>query len=231
MVNGMPMYGWNVNFNIAQNKGSNETFTVPGGPTITEPCNSHTGLLLDSNNQSLFSDGAGFRFFLDPVVQGINYFQSVTPNAGPVSMIGLSGGGWTTSMAAAVDTRIKLSVPVAGSEPLYCRNADPASIGDTEQYYAPMYDENIAPDGSGGGVATWLEIYALGGYGEGRRQIMVTNLYDYYFSGTSPTASRASFPAWCPTHLGRVSGITFWTTRTAARRTPNTSSLPMSRPT
>ena len=115
--------------------------------------------------------------------QGVNYFQSVTPNAGPVSMIGISGGGWTTSMAAAVDTRIKLSVPVAGSEPLYCRNADPASIGDTEQCYAPMYDENIAPNGSGGGVATWLEIYALGGYGEGRKQIMVTNLYDYYFSG------------------------------------------------
>ena len=116
--------------------------------------------------------------------QGINYFQHVTPHAGPVSMIGLSGGGWTTSMAAAVDTRIKLSVPVAGSEPLYCRNADPASVGDIEQYYTPMYDENIAPDGSGGGVATWEEIYALGGYGEGRRQIMVNNLYDYYFSGT-----------------------------------------------
>ena len=66
MVNGMPMYGWNVNFNIAQNKGSNETFTVPGGQTVHRPCNSHTGLLLDSNNQSLFSDGAGISLLSRP---------------------------------------------------------------------------------------------------------------------------------------------------------------------
>src|SRR4029434_4019570 len=34
-------------------------------------------------------------------------------------------------------------------------------------------------------VATWLEIYSLGGYGNGRKQIMVTNLFDpCCFSGT-----------------------------------------------
>ena len=117
--------------------------------------------------------GSLFRFFLEPVVQNINYFRSVTPDAKDVTMIGLSGGGWTTSMAAAVDTRIKLSIPVAGSAPLYIQNRI-HSGPDEEQVYTPLYDERIAPDGSGGGVATWLEIYALGGYGAGRRQIMVT---------------------------------------------------------
>ena len=47
-----------------------------------------------------------------------------------------------------------------------------------EQYFTPLYDENIAANGSGGGVATWLEIYALGGYGKGRRQVMVTAQHD-----------------------------------------------------
>ena len=30
-------------------------------------------------------------------------------------MIGLSGGGWSTTVAAALDPRIGLSLPVAGS--------------------------------------------------------------------------------------------------------------------
>ena len=51
-------------------------------------------------------------------------------------------------------------------------------MGDLEQFYTPLYDENIAEDGSGGGIATWLEIYALGGIGKGRKQVMVTSQYD-----------------------------------------------------
>ena len=58
-------------------------------------------------------------------------------------------------------------------------------IDGAEEEYIPLYNEAIAPDGSGGGVATWLEIYSLGGYGNGRKQIMVTNLFDpCCFSGT-----------------------------------------------
>jgi hypothetical protein len=32
-------------------------------------------------------------------------------------MLGLSGGGWSTTLAAAVDPRIQLSFPTAGSVP------------------------------------------------------------------------------------------------------------------
>lgn len=34
-----------------------------------------------------------------------------------IAMTGLSGGGWTTTVMGALDTRIQLSVPVAGSMP------------------------------------------------------------------------------------------------------------------
>jgi hypothetical protein len=107
-----------------------------------------------------------------------------TTPGGSVDMIGLSGGGWTTAMMAAIDQRIELSVPVAGTAPLYARNADPGGcLGDAEQNDTIMYSEDIRPDGSGGGIATWLEIHALGGFGDGRRQILVTNLYDFFFPG------------------------------------------------
>lgn len=78
-----------------------------------------------------------FRFFIEPVVRAINYATQVSLRAlqntiAPcllfcvrrqtlgykhVVMMGLSGGGWTTTLAAALDHRISLSTPVAGSIP------------------------------------------------------------------------------------------------------------------
>lgn len=168
----MPLYGWN----------TDTTAFIPGyGSKIYA---NHDQLI---TNTGPAGGGWGYRTFLEPVVQGINHIVATNPALEDVSMIGLSGGGWTTSMMAAIDERISLSIPVAGSAPLYVRNADPTSVGDTEQTYSPLYNENILPDGTGGGVATWLEIYALGGYGTGRRQIKVTNEFDNCcFVGTYP---------------------------------------------
>ena len=65
----------------------------------------------------------------------------MNPAMKDVSMIGLSGGGWTTRMAAAIDPRIKLSIPVR-SAPLYIQNRI-GSGDDQEQVYTPMFDERI----------------------------------------------------------------------------------------
>lgn len=170
----MPLAGWNTDHDGA----------LPGGAAFDfqdQLTRGHNEIFAELADQV---GGQAFRFFLEPIVETINWHET-RPGRGDAIMIGLSGGGWTTSMAAALDTRIAVSIPVAGSSPLYHRNADPGSRGDAEQYYEPLYDEDIAADGSGGGVATWLEIYALGGYGPGRRQVMVTNLGDTCcFSGT-----------------------------------------------
>ncbi len=165
----MPMRGWHGNV-IAK---------LPNGK-VNDPVKGHAGLVQLPQRDSSLSQGSGFRPFLEPVIACINYWTHTVDGKPDVTMIGLSGGGWTTHMAAALDTRIRLSIPVAGSYPLYLRNGDArrGSVGDLEQFFIPLYDENIAADGSGGGVATWLEIYALGGYGTGRRQIMVTAQYD-----------------------------------------------------
>jgi hypothetical protein len=54
------------------------------------------------------------------------------------SAIGLSGGGWSTTLMAALDTRILRSYSVAGSQPIYMRPAN-GSIGDAEQIWPEFY--------------------------------------------------------------------------------------------
>jgi hypothetical protein len=53
--------------------------------------------------------------FIGPVIGVIN---TLSPDHDRFFMTGLSGGGWTTTLAAAVDTRIAKSYPIAGSLPL-----------------------------------------------------------------------------------------------------------------
>jgi hypothetical protein len=130
--------------------------------------------------------GEVFRFFLEPIVQTLNEWFHQCPQRAGVLMIGLSGGGWTTHMAAAVDARIDVSIPVAGSLPLYARPFSPGSRGDAEQWHAPLFGEvdrngDGVPDAADG-VCSWLEVYALGALSPDasrpRRQIQVLNYYD-----------------------------------------------------
>merc|ERR1712113_957992 len=51
----------------------------------------------------------------EPVVNTINFAKKIGYEN--IVMAGLSGGGWTTTLMAAIDPRIGLSFPVAGSMP------------------------------------------------------------------------------------------------------------------
>lgn len=103
--------------------------------------------------------------FLEPVVVATNYgvkqhdYQDIV-------MMGLSGGGWATTLSAAIDPRIRLSIPVAGSYPDYLR-AHPRDKGDWEQGYPELYN-----------IANYLDLYILGSTGQGREQRQVLNKYD-----------------------------------------------------
>lgn len=78
------------------------------------------------------------QYYLEPIATSINY---ATATYGPFSqtvMIGISGGGWTTTVYSALDPRITYSAPVSGSMPKGLRNiatCDPAALpeGDYEQ--------------------------------------------------------------------------------------------------
>jgi hypothetical protein len=173
MMMHMPMHGWNYDNTAVLTDGREIKMDKPN-------VKKHEQIVKLVDLDETLVKGAGLRPFLEPVVACINYWDHLGVGDPEVTMIGLSGGGWTTHLMAAIDTRIVLSFPVAGSYPLYLRNESDfaGSVGDMEQFYEPLYNENIASDGTGGGVATWLEIYALGGLGKVRQQIMVTAKYD-----------------------------------------------------
>ena len=187
LVVDMPLVGWN----------RDRTFRVPGSDnrpkTITlsqRGTGGHNEMFRQLASPRL-PDGTVFRFFVEPVIQGINYFQQSTPQAIDVSMVGLSGGGWATHFCAAIDRRIRYSFPVAGALPLYARKFSPGSWGDREQFYAPLYGEQDT-NGDGvadraSGVASWLEIFVLGSIGNGslrktgavgRYQLQILNFSD-----------------------------------------------------
>lgn len=118
-------------------------------------------------------DGYSYlKFFLQPVAEVVNYGQDVL-GVSEINMIGISGGGWTTTLAAALDPRIRVSVPVAGSLPIYLR-AEPRDLGDAEQYGFEFYQ-----------ILGYPDLYVLGSIGPGRRQLQVLNRYDSCcFGGT-----------------------------------------------
>jgi len=152
----MPLIGWN----------TDNTVVLPSGPvTIT---GGHDQLVPTLDGQG----GSALRFFIEPVVVGINQFIQDHPDYDDIVMTGLSGGGWTTHAASAIDSRIEQSIPVAGDWPLYVayayNSAYGSAIGDAEQSWLPFYNN----------VACKMELLALGGIGEGRRQIQILNEFD-----------------------------------------------------
>ncbi|NOS71553.1 MAG: hypothetical protein HOP33_16715 [Verrucomicrobia bacterium] len=109
--------------------------------------------------------GSPLKFFLEPVAISLNQLKkrslaANSPNYRAFHMTGLSGGGWTTTLYAAIDPTIRCSFPVAGSIPLYLRIA--GSVGDREQFESSFY-----------GLAGYPDLYILGAHGRGRKQVQI----------------------------------------------------------
>jgi hypothetical protein len=106
--------------------------------------------------------GSALKFFLEPVAISLN---TLKPRYKEIHMAGLSGGGWTTTLYAAIDPAIRTSYPVAGSIPLYLRIG--GSVGDLEQYLDEFYR-----------FAGYPDLYVLGSMGPGRKQVQILNRRD-----------------------------------------------------
>ena len=113
----------------------------------------------------LTTTGSPIKHFLEPTAISLNYLKGRSrsghfPKYRGFHMIGLSGGGWTTTIYAAIDPTIRYSFPVAGTIPLYLRSG--GSIGDREQFEPSFYSMVGYPD-----------LYILGGQGQGRKQVQI----------------------------------------------------------
>lgn len=115
--------------------------------------------------QTTNTTGSPIRLFLESTAISLNHLKTRSreyrfPTYRRFHMVGLSGGGWTTTVYAAIDPTIQCSFPVAGSIPLYLRSG--GSIGDREQFEPSFYR-----------LAGYPDLYVLGSQGRGRRQVQI----------------------------------------------------------
>lgn len=99
-------------------------YTVAG---VSMPMKPDDTWILHSAAMYTATDSTNLMWFLDPTIRVINQY------AGTYSvfyMTGISGGGWTTTVLSALDTRLSRSCDVAGTIPFYCS----ANRSDVEQY-------------------------------------------------------------------------------------------------
>ena len=114
--------------------------------------------------------GNPMKYFLEPTAISLNYLKIRSaaegfPSYRAYHMIGLSGGGWTTTVYAAIDPTILCSFPVAGTIPLYLRSR--GSVGDREQTDSSFYR-----------LAGYPDLYILGAQGKGRKQVQILGRRD-----------------------------------------------------
>jgi hypothetical protein len=125
--------------------------------------------------------------FLEPAIVGMNYVQA-TYGVRDFAFSGISGGGWTTEMMAAVDPRITRSYPALGSIPF--------------QLWS-IWNGGIIADFESNSYCRWFQdtgasmenIYTLGCFDPGRRQIKIVEHGDTAWTAAGHDSDIAAWKA------------------------------------
>lgn len=155
----MPMVSWNYFDNV-------EVKTWDGLGVISGNHPGHGALEMVDTGDHHFSG-----FLVSPVLAALDEL-SARWKYDSVSMIGLSGGGWTAVLAAAVDQRISATVSVAGTLPFFARQ-HPKDVGDAEQFDHALYRR-----------FPWTKLYQMASRG-GRLTLMFNKQDPCCFDGAS----------------------------------------------
>ena len=131
---------------------------VPNIGTIKLTSHEHLRFLESSNFSPI-------KFFMEPITVSLNYLDE-NYDFSSYDMIGISGGGWTTTLYPAIDSRISQSYSIAGSVPIYLRST-PQNYGDYEQWLPELYQN-----------ANYLDLYIMNSYGDDRKFVQIFNKYD-----------------------------------------------------
>jgi hypothetical protein len=153
----MPLYGDNISASSREEPSFSQCLAA---------CDRHAQIFRFSKEMGV----SPYRFFIEPVVIAINYAVAKHMYA-EISMMGASGGGWATLLAAAIDTRIANSASVAASLPLDLRTGKcgEASAGDVEQK---------SQSGSLYKDISYLDLYIMAATGLKRQHMQINNQFD-----------------------------------------------------
>ena len=120
-------------------------------------------LRLNSHNHFNLIDNEYFhplKFFVEPIIVSLNYIEQ-NLDYDNYYMVGLSGGGWTTTLTSALDHRISKNYSIAGSFPLYMKS-DRLNFGDYEQSNPELYS-----------IATYEELYIMSSFYTDQRSVQI----------------------------------------------------------
>jgi len=123
---------------------------------------------LQSHNQLELIEDNDFKpikFFVEPIIVALNYID-IHYNFNSIHMVGISGGGWTTVLASAIDDRINQSFSIAGSYPMFLRY-DQKNFGDYEQHHSELYEK-----------VSYLDLYVMASVGSDRKFVQIFNKFD-----------------------------------------------------
>lgn len=125
-------------------------------------------LILTSHDYFPFIESPEFspmQFYFEPIFLSINYIEN-NFNFKNFYMVGISGGGWMTTVYPAIDERISQSFSIAGSIPIFLRT-NINDLGDYEQTVPNFYK-----------IANYLDLYLLASVGENRKHVQIFNKND-----------------------------------------------------
>ena len=145
-----------------------DSILLPNGVNHSLPSMKHAELsILEEFNVSAIP------VFVDPIIIGLNYIEEYY-NYSHISMVGLSGGGWTTVLSSALDARISYSYPVAGSVPFDLRDEKETNADFEQNQNRTIYS-----------ISNYIDLYTMGSSGLDRKQIQIFNSVDpcCYYSG------------------------------------------------
>jgi hypothetical protein len=173
-------------------------------------------------HMNLFTNygNAGMRYFMEPAIQAMNYWDA-HQSFSEYEQVGLSGGAWTATLLPAVDTRIAISVPVAGSWPgmifnpafsAYCPPSSVNLCGDNctalncaEQNWVNFYT-----------AAGFVDLYVMNSFRPAgrRRQLQILNYADDAgFGNTQFTTAGANttygltYPAYIASYTATIHNL------------------------
>ena len=141
-------------------------FSMPGQGINNEPIlefERFGKIRLDSHNHFNLIDNEYFhpiKFFVEPIIVSLNYIEQ-NFDYDDYYMVGISGGGWTTTLTSALDHRISKNYSIAGSFPLNMKS-DPRNFGDYEQTIPELYN-----------IANYEELYTMASFGTDRYSVQV----------------------------------------------------------